>query len=317
MTLKDTLLITLDNLKNPSTYQDVTKYIQDKKLFIFEGLTPDATVSALLGDFIRKNDTRVGRTKQGRSYYYYLTKNKMENTIEELLYNQKQEKNESMKIYKSDFSERDLHILFVSYLRSQNIYAKTILHEESKNSKDETQKWVHPDVIGVKFSKLNNIVSSRLLKTLEKKDSCEIVSYELKKEINSDYELKKSYFQTVSNSSWANRGYLVAFDINTNLYQEMERLNNAFGIGIIKLQPNPFESQILFHAKHRALDYQTIDKLCHINEKYKEFIEQIEKILNADDRYLDSSLEELGRKCDAHFEKDEEIYNYCQSKNIQ
>ncbi len=151
------------------------------------------------------------------------------------------------------------------------------MHEESKNSKDDTQKWAHPDIVGVKFTKLTSDITSRLLKTLEKKDSCEIISYELKKDINSDYELKKSYFQAVSNSSWANKGYLVAIDINTNLYQEIERLNKAFGIGVIKLSANPFESQILFQSSYRDLDYQTIDKLCHINEKYKEFVEQIEK----------------------------------------
>ena len=221
---------------------------------------------------------------------------------------------------KIDFYERDLHPLFVSYLKSQNIFSKTILHEESKNSRDETQKWVHPDIIGVKFTKLNSDITSRLLKTLEKKDSCEIISYELKKEINSDYELKKSYFQAVSNSSWANRGYLVALDINTNLYSELERLNKAFGIGIIKLHSNPFESQILFQSSYRELDYQTIDKLCNINEKYRDVIEQIEKILNADNRYLDSSLEELNRKCDKYYEKDEEIKKYCELKlflNIQ
>ena len=217
---------------------------------------------------------------------------------------------------KIDFYERDLHPLFVSYLKSQNIFSKTILHEESKNSRDETQKWVHPDIIGVKFTKLNSDITSRLLKTLEKKDSCEIISYELKKEINSDYELKKSYFQAVSNSSWANRGYLVALDINTNLYSELERLNKAFGIGIIKLHSNPFESQILFQSSYRELDYQTIDKLCNINEKYRDVIEQIEKILNADNRYLDSSLEELNRKCDKYYEKDEEIKKYCELKNI-
>ena len=58
-----------------------------------------------------------------------------------------------------------------------------------------------------------------------------LFSYEIKKEINTDYELKKSYFQAVSNSSWANYGYLVAFEISDNLKDEMERLNQSFGIG--------------------------------------------------------------------------------------
>lgn len=311
MTVKEAILESLEKLNKQSTYQEVTDYIKNNELYISDGKTLEATVSALLGDFIRKNDTRIGRLKEGRTYFYYLTKNQLENTID--LSNIEQKIDKKTKI---DFYERDLHPLFVSYLKSQNIFSKTILHEESKNSRDETQKWVHPDIIGVKFTKLNSDITSRLLKTLEKKDSCEIISYELKKEINSDYELKKSYFQAVSNSSWANRGYLVALDINTNLYSELERLNKAFGIGIIKLHSNPFESQILFQSSFRELDYQTIDKLCNINEKYRDIIEQIEKILNADNRYLDSSLEELSRKCDNYYEKDEEIRKYCESKNI-
>ncbi len=308
MTVKEAILESLEKLSRQSTYQEITDYIKSNELYISDGKTLEATVSALLGDFIRKNDTRVGRLKQGRTYFYYLTKNQLENKINLLNIEQKIDKK-----IKNDFYERDLHPLFVSYLKSQNIFSKTILHEESKNSKDETQKWVHPDIIGVKFTKLNNDITSRLLKTLEKKDSCEIISYELKKEINSDYELKKSYFQAVSNSSWANRGYLVALDINTNLYSELERLNKAFGIGIIKLHSNPFESQILFQSSYRELDYQTIDKLSNINGKYEDIIEQIEKILNADNRYLDSSLEELSRKCDSYYE---EIRKYCESKNI-
>ena len=308
MTVKEAILESLEKLSRQSTYQEITDYIKSNELYISDGKTLEATVSALLGDFIRKNDTRVGRLKQGRTYFYYLTKNQLENKINLLNIEQKIDKK-----IKNDFYERDLHPLFVSYLKSQNIFSKTILHEESKNSKDETQKWVHPDIIGVKFTKLNSDITSRLLKTLEKKDSCEIISYELKKEINSDYELKKSYFQAVSNSNWANRGYLVALDINTNLYSELERLNKAFGIGIIKLHSNPFESQILFQSSYRELDYQTIDKLSNINGKYEDIIEQIEKILNADNRYLDSSLEELSRKCDSYYE---EIRKYCESKNI-
>ena len=311
MTVKEAILESLEKLNKQSTYQEVTDYIKNNELYISDGKTLEATVSALLGDFIRKNDTRIGRLKEGLTYFYYLTKNQLENKIDLLNIEQKIDKKS-----KIDFYERDLHPLFVSYLKSQNIFSKTILHEESKNSRDETQKWVHPDIIGVKFTKLNSDITSRLLKTLEKKDSCEIISYELKKEINSDYELKKSYFQAVSNSSWANRGYLVALDINTNLYSELERLNKAFGIGIIKLHSNPFESQILFQSSYRELDYQTIDKLSNINGKYEDIIEQIEKILNADNRYLDSSLEELSRKCDSYYEKDEEIRKYCESKNI-
>lgn len=34
-------------------------------------------------------------------------------------------------------------------------------------------------------------------------------------------------FQALSNSSWANYGYLVAFEINEEVMEEMERLNRT------------------------------------------------------------------------------------------
>lgn len=313
MTIKDAILQALEDLNKPVNYTEVSKYVQTQKLCEFSGATPEQTVSANLGDFIRKNDSRVGRTKQGKTYFYYLTKNKNEDT---LLSSLEVVKTDDIKKTKADYQERDLHKLFVSFLKSKDIYAKTIFHEESKNSRDDHQKWVHPDIIGVKFVHLKNDTSIKLLKTLEKKDSCELISYELKKEIRNDYDLKKSYFQAVSNSSWANSGYLVAFDIDTKVYQEMERLNKAFGIGVIKLQSNPFESQIIFPSSYRELDYQTIDKLCHINEDYRKFIDQIEKILNADDRYLSSSTDELKKLCDTYLEHDSEIEEYCTQNGI-
>jgi hypothetical protein len=311
MTIKEAIIEALENLAKPMGYNEVTKYILDNNLYQSNGVNFNSIVASRLGSFIRNNDTRVGRIGTDGFYRYYLTKNEVSNEIIEI-----KEKSEVKKSSKADFTERDLHPLFVSYLKSKGIYAKTILHEESKSSKDDTQKWAHPDIVGVKFVQLKSDVSAKLLKTLEKKDSCEIVSYELKKEISTDTELKKCYFQAVSNSSWANRGYLVAFEIADYLKEEMERLNNAFGIGVIKLHANPFESQILFQSTYRNLDYQTIDKLCHINAKYREFMGQIEKILNADERYLDASFMELRGKCDPFYEKDEDIERYCFTKKI-
>jgi hypothetical protein len=85
-------------------------------------------------------------------------------------------------------------------------------------------------MIGIEFLQLSSSVNKAFMKILNKADTFKITSYEIKKEINTDYELKKSYFQAVSNSSWANYGYLVALEISDNLKDEMERLNQSFGI---------------------------------------------------------------------------------------
>ena len=89
-------------------------------------------------------------------------------------------------------------------MKSNNIYSKTIFHEQSKNSKDNHQKWIHPDLVGISFLNLQSKASQTLLKAVNRADIFKITSYEVKKEINTDYELKKTFFQAVSNSSWAN-----------------------------------------------------------------------------------------------------------------
>lgn len=154
------------------------------------------------------------------------------------------------------------------------------------------------------------------MRVLSTADTFKLTSYELKKTINTDYELKKSYFQAVSNSSWANYGYLVALEINSNLNDEMERLNQSFGIGVIELKANPYESKILFQAKLRELDFKTIDKLCRVNKNYEKFIEFTERILSVEERNAQSIEKEFEDFCDKYFKNDSEIYEYCKETNI-
>jgi hypothetical protein len=186
----------------------------------------------------------------------------------------------------------------------------------SKNNNDNHQKWIHPDMIGINFLKLQTKTTQQFVKVLNTRDIFKITSYELKKEINTDYELKKCYFQAVSNSSWANYGYLVAFEISSNLMDEIERLNQSFGIGVIQLNANPFQSKILFQSKYKELDFKTIDKLSKVNIDFEKFILNVEKILTADEKYLESSQKELIEFCDSYLTEDSDIEKYCKSKNI-
>lgn len=213
-----------------------------------------------------------------------------------------------------DFLERSLHPLFCSYLRGRNIYAKTIYHEKTPNKIDNNAKWVHPDIVGVQFEDFKNDATLSLLKATEPKQSVHIYSYELKRRIESDYQLKQYYFQALSNSSWANFGYLVAFEINEDLTEEMERLNNAFGIGVILMQAN--ESKILFPAKEKALDYNTIEKLNNLNPDFCEFIKKLSKVMNASKEYTSDARNSFEKICDKVFDTDEEIEKYCKEHNI-
>src|SRR5690606_39510748 len=64
---------------------------------------------------------------------------------------------------------------------------------------------------------------------------------------------RECFFQAVSNSSWANFGYLVAAEIEgQDTLKELRMLFAAHGIGLIKLDTeNPVDSQVLIPARER------------------------------------------------------------------
>lgn len=319
MTLKEAVLKSLEDLNEIANHLKVLNHINTHNYYDFgAGKTPAQTVSAVLGDFIRNNDTRVKRIKQtGGTYSYYLTKNEdsipLELLVEEEIIT---EKKAAKAIKEEGYQERDLHKLLSTYLKNTGIFSKTIYHELSTYAKDSNQTWSHPDMIGTKFLKLQSPASQNFLKSIKSVDTLKLYSYELKKEIYNDGDLKKAYFQAVSNSSWANYGYLVAFEFSDSLLDEIERLNQSFGIGVIKLNGNPYRSQILFSAKYRDLDFKTIDKLCKINKEFERFIEQTEKLMTAEERYAKSTEKELSEFCDSYLSGDAEFEKYCKEKFI-
>ena len=314
MTIKEAILQSLEDLKKIANYMEIHDHIIKNSYYDFnDAKTPSATISALLGDFIRLGDSRVKRIKgKSGTFSYYLTKHEKDIDIEKVVIPTTEIK--SIKKEKT-YQERDLHLLLSSYLKNQHLFSKTIFHEKSTGN-DNHQKWIHPDMVGIDFLNLQSKSTQTLLKVINKADTFKISSYEVKKEINTDYELKKTFFQAVSNSSWANYGYLVAFEISDSLNEEMERLSQSFGIGVIELKANPFESKILFPSKYKELDFKTIDKLCKINKDFDRFIEQIEKLLTASERYIKSTEKELIEFCDKFLINDSEIEKYCQEKNI-
>ncbi len=319
MTVKEAILKSLEDINRITNYLEVCNHIIENKYIDFgTAKTPEATVSALLGDFIRYGDSRVKRIKEtGGKYSYYLTKNEGNIGIDILINTLEKEIEEPKKIGKAKtYEERDLHRLLSSYLKNTSIYSKTIFHEQSTFGKDSNQIWTHPDMVGIRFLNLHTKASQNFLKSINRMDTFKISSYELKREINSDSELKKAFFQAVSNSSWANYGYLVAFEFSDSLMEEMERLNQSFGIGVIKLEANPYKSKVLFQAKYKDLDFKTIDKLCKINKEFEQFIEQTEKLMTAEERYYKSTEKELDEFCDKYFINDSEVEQYCKDKNI-
>ena len=160
MTIKEAILKSLEDLNRLANSVEICEHILQKKYSEFGGKTPQATVSAQLGDFIRNGDSRVKRIKQKNGMYsYYLAKNEKYVVVDDIpdegyTISIKHKANNRTNSY----DERDLHILLSSYLKNTDVFSKTIFHEQS-NGKDNNQIWTHPDMIGIKFLNLQNIAS--------------------------------------------------------------------------------------------------------------------------------------------------------------
>ncbi|TGK06094.1 hypothetical protein EHO58_10090 [Leptospira selangorensis] len=177
--------------------------------------------------------------------------------------------------------ERELHPNLAAFVYSNlqfKAYVKTIYHEVSLKAKRGANRWLHPDIVGVRFAFEEYEPETLALQKLMGAADCILYSFEMKVNLHFG-NLREAYFQAVSNSSWANEGYLVAAYIEeeSDFWDELNRLNNAFGIGVILLDlENPENGQIIVAARPKAeLDIGTVDRLAYSNKNFKEFIRNI------------------------------------------
>ncbi|MGL2760665.1 HrgA protein [Helicobacter pylori] len=242
-------------------------------MFDYGGNTPDQSVSAFIYTALNKGEELPFFKAQEKPALIALN-----STAKEPVLNMEKISAPSVKIA----HERDLHP-FLTYMAYYNenlkCYTKTIFHEESVKSPKGMDRWLYPDMVGVRFlhaelSNENLIAFSKKFDTLPVK----LVSFELKKEI-SVHNCRECYFQAISNSSWANEGYLVGRHIDTHNPQLMDllkRLHASFGIGVIDLRTDEDKSAILLNAKYKEkIDYTVASELSAKNEKFSGFLKSV------------------------------------------
>ncbi|MCQ2703137.1 COG2958 family protein [Helicobacter pylori] len=243
------------------------------KMFDCGGNTPHQSVSASIYTALNKGEELPFLKAQEKPVLIAL-----KSATKELSLNAQKPSAPSVKIV----HERDLHP-FLTYMAFHNenlkCYTKTIFHEESVKSPKGMDRWLYPDMVGVRFlhaelSNENLIAFSKKFDTLPVK----LMSFELKKEI-SVHNCRECYFQAISNSSWANEGYLVGRHIDTHNPQLMDllkRLHASFGIGVIDLRVDKDKSAILLNAKYKEkIDYTVALELSDKNPKFSGFLKSV------------------------------------------
>jgi uncharacterized protein len=177
--------------------------------------------------------------------------------------------------------EKDLHkyLTYHQYNHNNETYTKTIRHEKSNKGKKGSNIWDHSDIFGVQFKLFDLDPNLAIIsEKLSSDDLIKFISYEMKLKLNFS-NFKKLFFQALSNSSWANEGYLVAKEIETDeeFRKELQELSTEYGIGIIELnEENPDNSSVLFPAKTKqAINTSRVNKLIEINADIKGFFKTI------------------------------------------
>ena len=177
---------------------------------------------------------------------------------------------------KVEYLEKDLHSFVVYYgFHYLKAYLKTIRH--NKSDKKEFGEWVHPDIVGCYFpfgDWKDEVVE---VSSLMGNPAVKLFSFELKRELNFS-NLREAFFQAVSNSSWANEGYLAAAEVSNDddFNNELERLSTSFGIGVIRIDiDEPDSTEIIFPAKSKDfVDWDTINKLT-FNADFRDLLKRI------------------------------------------
>jgi hypothetical protein len=176
-------------------------------------------------------------------------------------------------------TEYDLYPILIEYLKSEfKLYCQRIDEKRSKNSRGSGgNQWLHPDIVAMQpiDKEWNELVRNCVKQGAGQ--SVRLWSFEVKKELNGS-NARKSFFQAVSNSSWANEGYLVATAISdSNVEQELRMLSSLHGIGVILLNPeNPSESEMMLPSKNRAeVDWQSVNRILVENIDFKDYVELV------------------------------------------
>lgn len=254
--------IVIEYLKNNPdikySARDIAQYIfdnfredcEEKRRNSKATILPLTTDAALIQQLVREVGSQRPQIQKMSSYikvtderprkYYYSKKSDIEEVGEvdhstELL--------ENIKV-----TEHSLYPLLTEYLKSEfNLKSKRIDEKRSSNSHGTRgNHWLFPDIVA-----MENLSSEwhAEIKNAAKHNSdrwAKLWSFEVKILINKS-NVRESFFQAVSNSSWANYAYLVASEIGDSTLKELRILNGLHGVGFIKLDVETHQKvQLLF-----------------------------------------------------------------------
>jgi hypothetical protein len=185
----------------------------------------------------------------------------------------------AMRTVPPKLSEHDLYPILSAYLDAEHGVLSGRIDEKRSSNKagSGANEWLHPDLVGMEDLSSDWTRELRDCARELAARRARLWSFEVKLLINRS-NVRKSFFQAVSNSSWAHFGYLVAEKIEGDgTMKELTMLAAAHGIGVIQLDSTaPTESQVMIPARERPeVDWDMCNRLAEENTDFVAYIERI------------------------------------------
>jgi uncharacterized protein len=210
-----------------------------------------------------------------RKYWWSANEHSVLTSSETSILPEKTESDDSVPT-ENTLSESQLYPILVQFLWAElGLYSKRIDEKRSSNkSGPKGNHWLFPDLVSMEDLSKDWTQGVRDCVAQIGAQKVRLWSFEVKIAI-SRANVRECYFQTVSNSSWANLAYLVASQIEgSRTMAELRMLAALHGVGVILLDPaNPSESQIVIPAIEREnVDWSTASRLSAENPDFDEVV---------------------------------------------
>jgi hypothetical protein len=176
--------------------------------------------------------------------------------------------------------EHDLYPKLTRFLAAEwSLYSKRIDEKTASNrTGPRGNQWLYPDLVAMEdlTHDLEQEVRDWLSSAGAKK--VRLWAFEVKLLLNRS-NVREAFFQTVSNSSWANFGYLVAADIQGDeTVRELRMLAALHGVGVILLDAESpeDESEVLIPARERSdVDWANANRLAAENKDFMSVVKLV------------------------------------------
>jgi hypothetical protein len=250
-----------------------------------KGKTPAATLSAQLYTATKKTDCEIARV--GEDPVRFMLREALDH-VDDAGESGDDGAATAHAATLHELHEKDLHDLLVAVAADKlNLHCFRINETvSSKGPNQRSLKWEHPDFVGCYFPFEHGPkkpgVREDVWKTRQAIGAAQVtvVGIELKLEL-SRRDMRPYFFQTLSNSYWANQAYLA---VGRNLLQpedieDLRAMCKAFGVGIIELDLDaPERSRVFIQAERRdEIQWQRVLKLADANPDFRQFLKTVTK----------------------------------------